>query len=119
MLRDLVQPHRRADDKAALADVDGLEIGEVVGVDQHRRRLDPAADVDQDVGAAADHPAVRMGLTGGQRLLDGRRPDDLETVQRVHQAALFFAPNRAAFSRARKTLSGVIGVSGKRRPVAS
>ena len=96
-----------------------LEIGQIVGVDEDRRRLDPAAHVDQQVGAAADHPALGMGLPGGQRLLDRPRADDFETVQRVHQAALFFAPNRAAFSRARNTLSGVIGVSAKRMPVAS
>ena len=67
---DLVEAHRRADDEAVLADLDGLEIGQIVGVDQHRRRLDPAAHVDQQVGAAADHAAFGVRLPGGQRLLD-------------------------------------------------
>ena len=119
MLGDLVQPRRRPDDEPAFVDFYGLEIGQVVGVDQDRRRLDLPPDVDQQVGAAADHPAFGMGEPRGQRLLNRPRTDDLEIVQRVHQAALFRALKRAAFSRARNTLSGVIGVSAKRMPVAS
>src|SRR5476651_709252 len=94
-----------------------------VHVDEHRRRHDAAADIDDEIGAAAEWLAPRIGGARGQRLGERRRTEQAEIGQGVHQAPPFFfgvfSSARLRFSIASNTRSGVTGRSLKRMPMAS
>src|SRR5207344_2372226 len=91
-----------------------------VHVDQNRWRDDAAADVDDEIGAAAERQRVRVISMRRNRLSERLRIDDAEFGQRVHYwPPPFFSAVRRRFSIASKTRSGVTGRSLKRMPIAS
>src|ERR1700686_852753 len=121
MRGDLGERGRGADLEHPRLGFDAAQLGDAVDVDQHRRRDDPAPDVDHEIGAAANEPAVAMGGTRCDQLRKRPRPDQVELWQRLHYAPPFCVLPlvRARFSSAANTRSGVPGKSLKRKPTAS
>ncbi len=56
----------------------------VVDIDEYRRGDDAAPDVDHEVGAAAQQPAVGMARAGVDHVLERCRPHKRKVRQRVH-----------------------------------
>src|SRR5450759_5420033 len=123
MLGQRGQPHRGADLKCIYISLDGGQLRHLVHVDEHWWGDDAAADIHDQIGAAAERHAARIGGARGQRLVERGRIEHAEIGQGVHQAPPFFfvafSSARLRFSIASNTRSGVTGRSLKRMPMAS
>ena len=88
MLGKLGERDRGADLDDVRVGADRAQLGDVVDVDQGGRRLDAAADVDDEIGAAAEQPAVGMGGARLDDVVERGRTHQLEVGKSVHQRAL-------------------------------
>ena len=86
MLGEFGERHRGADFERLCVGLDRAQFGHAIDVDQHRRRNDAAADVDDEIGAAAEHAAAGMRGTRRDHVVKRRRPHHLELRQRIHHA---------------------------------
>ena len=75
---DLGERRRRADLESALICLDVAQLGYAIDIDEDRRRDDTAADVHDEIGAAAKETAFGMGRARSNDLRQGRRRNELE-----------------------------------------
>src|SRR5262249_24790829 len=103
---------------------DRAQLLDLVDVDEHRWRDDATPDIDHQVGAAAEEPAIGMARARLDHLVERGRPHKRKLRQGVHRASVFaFAASRLRarrrLSSAANTRSGVTGSVLKRTPMAS
>src|SRR6185437_59531 len=84
---EFAHSHRRADLERTFIRFDRVQLGHAVHVYQDFRRDDAAADVDNEIGAAAERHAARIAGPRGDRFFDRARADHAKFGQGVHQAA--------------------------------
>ena len=84
MLGDLAQRDRGAELDRFLIGMNCVQFLHAVHVDQHRRCDDAAADVDDEIGAAAERHGLGIICARGDRLSERLRRDDAEFGQGVH-----------------------------------
>src|SRR6185436_14304204 len=120
---DLAQGHRGAELERFFVGMNRVQFRHAIHVDQNRWRDDAAADVDDEIGAAAERHGLRIVGTRRNRLGKRLWINNAKFRQGVHQAPPFFfgdfSAARRRFSIASKTRSGVTGRSLKRMPIAS
>ena len=77
---------RGADLERTRVGADRAQLFDVVDVDEHRRGDDAAADIDHEVGAAAEQRACGMVGARADHVVERRRAHERKFRQRVHQA---------------------------------
>jgi hypothetical protein len=84
---DLAQVYRGPEFDRFFVGTDRVQLLHAVHVDQNRRRDDAAADIDHEIGAAAERHGLRIVRARRDRFLDRARRDDAELGEGVHQCA--------------------------------
>src|SRR5580658_942540 len=116
----LGQGHGRTDAERVALGLDAAQLGDAGEIDEDRRCDDAAAEIDDEIRAAAQELRPAIGFARGQRLRQRLWPQQPQLGQGVHQATFALARlARTRSSSAAKTRSGVTGSVSKRSPTAS
>src|SRR5262249_14548886 len=107
MHRKLRERDRGADFKLVSIGLARAQLVNLIDLYEHRRGDDTAPNIDHEISAAAEQPALRMPSARGDGLVQSGGANEPELGKRVHQPRTL--PARRRFSRATNTRSGVTG----------